>query len=162
MSRKIKFKGWDTVNKIMIPKLAVYSDGSVGFAFSDEMNEGFVHQDHLEFLEEGWAHCLNGEIIPLQYTGLKDKNGDEIFEGDIISTPYNDTYDFARFVVVWNEHDTCWYRDCIALHHKENGFKDISRGGYCTGGLSSKIQEDIEIVGSIYLNPELSTREEYK
>ena len=91
----------------------------------------------------------------MQYTGLKDKNGKEIFEGDIFEQPYNETYDFARYSIYWREEQAQFWTDCLALHHKETGYKDISRGGYCTGGISQKKMEELEIIGNIYEHPEL-------
>lgn len=72
-----------------------------------------------------------------QYTGLKDKNGKRIFEGDIINgytlTGVNDR---RGVVVAWNELFSVWYAG-------EN--KSLF------GGLG----ETYEIIGNIHDNPEL-------
>ena len=93
-----------------------------------------------------------------QYTGLKDKKrtkeypeGQEIYEGDVYKVEYNDTYDFAYYKVVYDSEEASFYCECVAMHHKEKGFKDISQGGYCNFCLSSRKGE---VIGNIYDNME--------
>ena len=88
-----------------------------------------------------------------QYTGLKDKNGKEIYEGDIYKCDYNDTFDFAYYQVVWDEEKGQWWGECVALHHKNTGYKDISRGGFCESSVASSV--NIEIIGNIHEHPHL-------
>ena len=68
------------------------------------------------------------------WTGLKDKNGKEIYEGDILSM-HNGQYNSQ---VVW---DTDRY---IADHIGNGGSESITT-----------FIEDLEIIGNIYENPEL-------
>ena len=68
----------------------------------------------------------------MQYTGLKDKNGKEIYEGDILLTN-NQTYNYE-----------VKFEDCsFGVQTKHYGFINLIGCG------------ELEIIGNIYENPEL-------
>lgn len=86
--REIKFRIWDKYNKEMI-----YSDKGGFVIWMGKPNEN-NYGDMIGFGKET-------EETLMQYTGLKDKNGAEIYEGDIVKT-HNKTltvlFEEGRFV----------------------------------------------------------------
>ena len=72
----------------------------------------------------------------LQYTGLKDKNGKEIYEGDVIKT------DDGHISPVFYEEDCFCVKVCT---NTEALFTNIRRGM-------------AEVIGNLYENPELCTK----
>lgn len=78
-------------------------------------------------------------IYKRQFTGLTDKNGKEIYEGDILT--YHDG-NGPKKVVEYND-EKGWYR---CRFHKGGGFIDT---------LFYYIERDCEVIGNIHSNPEL-------
>lgn len=88
------------------------------------------------------------EVVPEtvgQYTGLTDKNGEKIFEGDIVKTKYG-----RLCIVVWFSSQACngWDLETIrtvenCVHTKYPDAIDLYK------------KENLEIVGNIHDNPEL-------
>jgi len=113
--RDIKFRAWDRLNKRWIDLflLRFSKDGDILSVDSLSKESYGLHQVEL-----------------IQFTGLKDKNGKEIYEGDILDKAYLSLG--GSYVVEWddNEYNCGW-----------NTIKDDSDVG--------------EVIGNIYENSEL-------
>ena len=96
----------------------------------------------LMFFDGGWSmHGVpKGDAILMQYTGLKDKNGKEIYEGDIMSYELDD-----ETVVFCCEWSGSGYYFTIPGETGEVHFMADS--------------SEWEIIGNIYENPELIQNE---
>jgi uncharacterized phage protein (TIGR01671 family) len=134
-------------------KFRLFTDGD---GESNTGDEKMVHFDLLDI--DKWVKrdiCesvieIEGEDInfPLmQYTGLKDKNGVEIYEGDIL-----------REISELSPKDYQKRTGCIIYEPNIAAFMVFTEGGYChmNGGKWDKDHlEWTEIIGNIYENPEL-------
>lgn len=83
----------------------------------------------------GKRSFINPDTIG-QYTGLNDKNGDEIYEGDIVGCTLLDEKERIGAV---QYHNGCFWFICT------NGFSDEYLVNMC----------DKEVIGNVYDNPEL-------
>ena len=98
----------------------------------------------------GWIK--NNELIIMQFTGLKDKNGKEIYEGDILGIWDDRTIKkiwkiIVRFGEVDFHRDA--YTNCI-------GFFGTELNSSMPQGLKHCLSyKRCEIIGNIYSNPEL-------
>ena len=75
--------------------------------------------------------------ILMQYTGLKDKNGKEIYEGDIVVLSSDGDKKICK----------------VTLDGWQSLFESVQNGFYCPMG--STAQNYREVIGNIYENPEL-------
>ena len=71
--------------KLSLEKLEDQETRQIKFKFWDKDNKEWISGSEIEFQESGQPFNLYGKnIIYLQFTGLKDKNNKEIYEGDIV------------------------------------------------------------------------------
>lgn len=115
MNREIKFRRWNGV-EMYYPHLNKYDEYELA-----DLNEPKIGP---------W----------MQYTGLKDRNGKEIYEGDIVSFKAYGTTQKEK--VEWGP---TW--------------KEDQMGGVCCGAgfevADLSTADECEVIGNIYENPEL-------
>ena len=102
----------------------------------------------------GMLHCVDPSTVG-QYTGLKDKNGKRIWEGDIIRSHYANTRknDFIEQVVFHNGHFCSLYK----IPGPGNGkiWANLPDGVPHLPQDKTPYMEWCEVVGNIHDNPEL-------
>ncbi|HHT7042063.1 hypothetical protein B4087_1129 [Bacillus cereus] len=121
--RGIKFRAWDGDRMQTVLTLGLY--------------EGFVSTNKL--------HSDVEDFKLMQYTGLKDKNGKKIFEGDILDLSLDDD-SVLRCEIVYQAPSFCrkWHNaNTIRLRQRE------------IEPLAWNTHIVYEVIGNIYENPEL-------
>jgi uncharacterized phage protein (TIGR01671 family) len=118
---KIKFKFWDETNKKMI----IYQSWLIFNYYT-----GRIFDKHIRDFRD--------DLIKLQYTGLKDKKGKEIFEGDIVKA----------------ENKFKHLKICGQIKYMWGSFYIKSESLKCYF-INEIINSDFEILGNIYKNPEI-------
>jgi len=121
MNRTIKFRAWDKINKQIITDCNKYT----------HYHFGINYQKDIEFM---------------QFTGLKDKNGVEIYEGDIIKGD-------------WISCDSL-ITSTFKVKYLGAGFSPFAEPAGDSSGVlyqTSLFSGDFEVIGNIFENPELLT-----
>ena len=124
MQREIKFRAWDNFFKQMY-----YFD----FENNIEVRSGHLWIVH----EEGAVSSKSPSIKIMQYTGLKDRNDKEIYEGDLVAVADYPNWE-GLYKIIWDEENS--------MYMIEDAYGD--REKLCEF-------EEYLVKGNIYENPEL-------
>ena len=127
--REIKFRAWDGRKMYYLDLYQTPSyDEPVDIVFRDR-----------EYEEQGWidSHLTEVTSFLMQYTGLEDKNGKEIYEGDIL--------DFVHL---------CGVRPAPIFWRNGGFWVAVNDPGYEDRWIVPD-PEECEVIGNIYENPEL-------
>ena len=129
--REIKFREWETERKTMVVGEREDYDDSVGFRF---------------------AHEEGGRRILMQYVGIKDKNGVEIYEGDIVEA-YSQGVK-GTFEVKWRQDGSPSWILFPAWQSSQMWHL------YAVETEKGKYQDSVTVIGNRYENPELLKEEQ--
>ena len=119
MSREIKFRAWHGGHKSAEPQMC----------YDDKLGDCLV-----------WKNQGQNIITIMQYTGLKDKNGKDIYEGDLVQ--YSEMPDHILPIIY---EKACYYVKA------PDGYEDEFLG---------EVHDEYEIIGNIYENKELINHEQ--
>lgn len=127
----------------MIPKFRAYDSGSLSHMYQPE--EVMVCDGNIWIQDEDsetneWI--VNNDLNLMQSTGLEDKNGNEIFDGDILAI---ETIDETLNVnVFWDDEHALFMFESKQYNEKQALAELLEDNSY-----------PFEIIGNIYQNPEL-------
>jgi len=136
--REIKFRAWDKGLKKWIPIREMQINGDGGIA-------------GIRYGVNNWKPIDRLELV--EYTGLHDKNGKEIYEADILryirfgwrcaGHPKDNTDLVTYYKVIWDEAECAFKADNKAM-----------TGSLCFDDSRAK-RSEIEVISNIYENPDL-------
>lgn len=125
-----KFRAYFNKYKRMIYNIGVVNENSILVDFNGDGN--------LEHM------FLTNDITLMQYSGLNDKNGNQIYEGDILKIQTSDFY--SKKINDEYIGQVCFSR---------GGFFVLTDGHHTDFCLWGKSMATMEVIGNLYENPEL-------
>ena len=125
--REIKFRAW-------IKDMMWYPDKLSPF---HKIAAPYILKLDPQSIDDKWSIMDEIGFTLMQYTGLKDKNGVEIYEGDVVK-------EIISFPSLYRE-------ELYEIKYEDSSFDCRCKGG---GKYSIKYKE-LEVIGNIYENKEL-------
>lgn len=144
--REIKFRAWDKASSEFVD--FDYMGGYAQFAIDRIGGITDITLPNAEKITgHEWHKSVGSDVVLMQFTGLKDKNGTEIYEGDIVT---GDKPDFIENVIGEVKYSSLAF---VYTGKKKDGndwMMTITTPGYTQ-------DKTIQVIGNIYQNPELLT-----
>lgn len=143
MKREIKFRAWHKEEKKLCQIDVLTTHGAFLIGVNNGPDELINGSKMIIISPKNGRFCMNEDIELMQFTGLHDKNGKEIYEGDILKLQYPINYGFAgihdeEIIVTISFEDGCyWFSGC--------GYTDCNWHFY----------SNYEVIGNIFENEEL-------
>lgn len=141
MEREIKFRGKQIDNGEWVYGSLLTSGGQINkgaYYICETVTSVFFDKEH-NCADLGGFYRVDPKTVG-QYTGQKDKNGEELYDGDIL---HRDCYGDVRIEF---EKGVFWIRDTDSVRYANR---------CCNIPISDFPTEDYEIIGNIHENPEL-------
>lgn len=146
--RTIKFKAKNQIYKWVKGDLLQYLDGTVSIGD----NEGPWTDDGFHDSDYTTVEIVDPNTV-CQFTGFHDKNGKEIYEGDVLRSdtyPFSCTednvYDNYYGVIGWSEEEALFYM--VAAKNPKSSVRGISDG--ISDTISQKMMQDFEVIGNVH------------
>ena len=143
--REIKFRAWDEKEKVMyllFKKGFLQQADDLTLVF-DDRDSSYI-DDYFKFTDQ------NGFDI-MQFIGLEDKNGKEIFEGDLVR--YKDEVWHIRYEPYWS---SGWILD--GGYTKSGEVKFLPMQQTIRWGKDALGWVDVEVMGNVFENPDLLSK----
>lgn len=145
--RELKFRLWlPSLQKLSYDSFMISPLGKVYVISNGDFMSGKRHLWDLDNIIETKDYVLQ------QFTGAKDLNGNEIYEGDILSSEVNEKP--CNYIVKWADE----YKDYVGFGLNPV-MKNPPRITYFIHDFKMWMVEGFKIIGNINQNPELCTQD---
>ncbi|WP_165786770.1 YopX family protein [Heyndrickxia camelliae] len=141
----MKFRVWDKTKKCWLDYDEIFIDQEGEVFLIEERNWAYQSLMHKENITD--------KVEVVQYTGLKDKNDKEIYEGDIVKTHNQNNvvkYEYGSFMIV-GLHDDKYERNYSRFYDYLIDSTIPNEAGSRFDGVTTTL----EVTGNIYENPSL-------